>query len=188
MPKTDVVVSSQSVIINYSISELNIESVTNSAGSFYRLSIPGHIPSLVPGQPETPVFCRLISIPEGSGLRVKITDIRSTKIKPSGKKIEGLLFPAQESETKEEQQKQQVFKIDKAVYASKGLIASDTVRIEPLGTVRNKKISNLYIMPVRYNPYSNSIEVITSMRIEITFSNSVIMAAKSLSAESPSIQ
>ena len=180
LQKTDVTVTGQSIIINYSISELNVESVTNNAGSFYRISIPGHIQSTDPGKPELPVFSRLISIPEGSGFRIKISDVKSAKVNPSGKDITGLLIPAQESETKEVQQIKPEFKFDKTVYAARGFIPADTVKIEPLGIARNNKLANLYISPVRYNPHSNSIEVITSMRIEITFSNSVNNTSKSL--------
>ena len=182
--KSDVIAGNQSIIINYSISELNVENLTNSAGSFYRISIPGHIPSIVPGQPELPVFSRLIAIPEGSRFKIKISEIRSARINPSGKKIEGLLFPAQESETKEVQQTKPDFKIDKRVYATRGFISGDTVRIESLGTVRNNKLANLYISPVRYNPHLNSLEVITSMKIEIIFSNSFNFTSKSLSTPS----
>jgi len=184
LPKSEVLIENNSIIINYSISELNVESLTNTNGSFYRISIPGHIPSSDPGKPELPVFSRLISIPGRSGFRIKISEIKSIKIKPSGKNFEGVLFPSQESETKNEQQTKPAFKFDKKVYAAKGIISSDTVKIEPLGTVRGNKIANLYISPVKYNPASNSLEVITSMRIEITFPNSVTLSAKSLSGQS----
>ena len=184
LQETDVISGSQSFTINYSISELNVETLVNNTGSFYRISIPGHIPSAVPGKPELPVFSRLISIPEGSGFRIRISDVRSSSINPSGKKIEGLLFPAQESETKGIQQTKPEFKFDKTSYASRGLISSDTVRIEMLGTVRNNRLANLYIYPVRYNPHSNRLEVITSMKIEITFSNSDNIISKSLSTQS----
>jgi hypothetical protein len=183
LQKTDVINEGQSITINYSISEINIESLSNDAGSFYRISIPGHIPSANPGKPELPVFCRLISIPGGSGYKVKISDVRTSKISPASKKITGLLFPAQESETKENQQAKPVFKIDKSAYATRGIISSDTVKIEPLGTVRNNKLANLYVSPVRYNPLSNSLEIITSMRIEIIFSDSANVASKSLAAQ-----
>ena len=184
LQQNNVVTDNQSIIINYSISELNVETFVNNSGSFYRISIPGHIPSTVPGKPELPVFSRLISIPEGSGFRIKISDVRSSTINPSGKKIAGLLFPAQESETKNTQQSKPGFKFDKTTYASRGLIPSDTVSIEMLGTVRNIKLANLYISPVRYNPHSNRLEVITSMKIEITFTNSGSIIPKSLSEQS----
>jgi hypothetical protein len=182
--KSEVTTSDQTIIINYSISEINIESLTNSSGSFYRAVIPGHIPSSVPGKPEVPVFSRLIAVPEGSGFKVKISEVRFTRIKPSSKKIKGFLFPAQESETKGFQQNRTRFAIDKSSYASRDILLSDTVRIESLGILRNNKLANLYITPVRYNPHTNTMEVITSMKIEITFSQSANIVSKSLSGQS----
>jgi hypothetical protein len=184
MQKSDVKFENQTLIINYSISEIDIESITNSTGSFYRASIPGHIPSSVPGKPEVPVFSRLITVPEGCKFKVKISEVRSTRIIPSARKIKGLLIPAQESETKGYQQNITRFAIDKKIYASRGIISSDTVRIESLGMLRNNKLANLYITPVRYNPRANSMEVITSMKIEISFSNSANFESKSLSVPS----
>ena len=185
MQKNDVTINNQSVTINYSISEINLENITNEDGTYFRVSIPGHIASTSPGEPELPVLSRLISIPEGSEYKIKIYDIKSTRINPSGKKIKGLLYPSQESQTKAVQQSKPRFIIDKAIYASRGLVSTDTVRIESLGTLRTNKLANLYISPVRYNPHSNTLEVITSMRIEITFSNSVVVSAKSIASQSP---
>jgi hypothetical protein len=184
LPENDAITGDQSFIINYSISELNIENIINDNGIYYRISIPGHSRTVTPGKPELPVYSRLITIPEGSEYKIKISEVRSTKINPSGKKIEGILVPAQEGETKEGQQKKPEFLIDKTVYASRGIISSDTVRIEPLGTLRNKKLANLFVFPVLYNPHSNNLEVITSMKIEVTFSYPGITESKSLLSES----
>ncbi len=182
MQKNDVQINDRSISINYSIPEINVGNITNASGTFYRISIPGHIPSAGPGKPEVPVFCRLITIPLGSQPEIRISAIKSVRINPAGKKIKGLLFPAQESEMKEVQQKQ-VFKYDKTVYANRGLIPSDTVRIEYLGTVRNNRLANLYISPVRYNPRSNTLEVIESMKIEITFSEPAGATSKTLATQ-----
>jgi hypothetical protein len=127
-----------------------------------------------------PVYSQLISIPEGSEYKVKITEVRTSRINPSGKKIEGILYPSQEGETKEAEQKTHRFLIDKTEYAKRGIIKSDTVRIEPLGKVRNVNLANLIIYPVRYNPRSNIIEVITSMKIEVSFANKSGTVSKSL--------
>ncbi len=176
----------QSITINYSISEVNIGSITNEHGSFYRISIPGHTNTTLPGKPELPVFSRLIAIPEGVKYVVKISDVISTKINPSGKKIKGILYPAQEGQTKGIQQDQTRFKMDKADYSSRDLISSDTVKIENLGKVRKSNLANLMISPVRYNPRSNVVEVITSMKVEITFSSSNEFESKSLLSSSSS--
>ncbi len=170
----------QSVVINYSVPELNVENFSNENGTFYRVSIPGHIPTAITGEPELPVFARLITIPAGAGYIVKISDVKSTKIKPSGKNIKGILFPVQEGETKSLLQQKNHFSMNKTVYSINDFIASDTVKIEPLGKVRNSNLANLIISPVRYNPHSNILEVITSMKIEISFSYTSSSIAKSI--------
>jgi hypothetical protein len=184
LQKADVQIENQTITINYSISDISVENLTNSNGSFYRVSIPGHINSTEPGKPEVPVFSRLISLPPGSSYKIKISEVRKTKINPSSKKIEGLLYPAQEGESKDLQQEKTKFRMDRSVYSSRGQIPSDTVRIEMLGTSRGTELANLYISPVRYNPHSNTIEVFTSMKISVTFSSSIEISNKSLSAQS----
>lgn len=176
LPENEIIPGQNSVIVNYSVPELNVESLVNNNGTFYRLSIPGHISSADVGKPEVPVFSRLISIPAGSGFTIKITGIKSTRITPSSKKIQGILYPVQEGEIKSDQQINPEFNIDKKTYSGKELIPSDTVRIERLGTARSNKLANLYIYPVRYNPRSNYLEVITSMTIEITCLNPVTVS------------
>jgi hypothetical protein len=184
LQKNIVVSDDHSITLNYSLSEIDLENLKNDNGTFYRLAIPGHVSTSDVGKPELPVLSRLISVPGGYAFKVRITNVRSEKIRPSNKRIEGALFPAQEGETKEPQLKKPDFKIDKAAYASREFLKSDTVRIEPLGTVRGKNLANVYISPVRYNPHSNILNVITSMRIEITFYGSGQGDTKALFPES----
>jgi hypothetical protein len=179
-----VIAADHSLIINYSISELNIVNSTDENGTFYRIAIPGHTPSSDVGKPEFPMLCRLIRIPENCTYKVTITDVRTSKIRPSGKKIKGILFPVQEGETKGLQKKKTVFTINKSIYSTRGFLKTDTVRIEPLGTVRHKNLANLLISPVRYNPHSNTLEVITSMKIEISFNKTGSKYQKALFPES----
>jgi hypothetical protein len=173
-----------SILINYSASELCLENITNDNGTYYKVTIPGHIPASVPGKPELPVLSRMISVPEGCSYRISITDIKTSRIKPSREKIEGMLFPAQEGETKEPQKQKPLFRIDKSLYASRDFIKSDTVWIELIGKVRKVNLAAVYISPVIYNPGSNILEVITSMKIKITFIP-VEEASKTLFPESP---
>ena len=179
----DAISGNQSLTINYSVSELEVEDISTEHGIFYKVSIPGHIFTTSPGKPQLPVLSRLITIPEGSEYSISITEIKSKVIKPSGKNINGILFPAQEGEVKDQIQKKPDFRFDKAVYSSKKIIPLDTVKIEPLGSLRNKRLANLYVSPVRYNPQSNSLEVITSMKIVVNFTNAGTIT-KSLFSES----
>lgn len=181
---SNIVSDNQSITINYSLSELNVESISNDEGSFYRVSIPGHTPSTDPGKPELPVLNRLIIVPEGSTCSIRITNIKSSKIKPSRQSFRGILIPSQVGETKEIQKEKEGFVIDKKIYSTRGVITRDTVTIEPLGKFRDKLLSNLIISPVRYNPRSNNLEVITNMTIEIRFDKSLNVSSKSTYNES----
>jgi hypothetical protein len=183
LQKNDVTNGNQSLIINYSISEFSIDNIVNDHGSFYRISIPGHTPTSIAGKPELPVYSRLITIPDGAECKVKVSEVTSTRINPSKEKITGILFPRQESETKTVQQNKPAFLKDKVVYSTRGIINSDTVTIESIGTVRNKRLASVHIFPIRYNPKSNVLEVITSMKIEITFTYSDKISSKSLLPE-----
>jgi hypothetical protein len=157
-----------SIVINYSVPELNLSSINTSGGRFFRAAIPGHVSTLEPGKPELPVFSRLIEIPEGYSYRVKITDVKSSELRPSAKKIRGVLYPAQEPQTKDSLRRRQ-FSIDKKIYAGRSYIKSDTVTIENIGIVRHRKLATLFISPLRYNPHTNKLSVITSMKIEVLF-------------------
>jgi hypothetical protein len=184
LQKSDVLATKESLIINYSISEINIENILIGQDTYYRITIPGHASTSVPGKPELPVFTRLISIPDGSDWKIKISDVRTAKINPSEGKIKGILFPSQPSEMKALQQRRPEFLIDKQIYTTRGIISSDTVLIESLGITRGKKLANIFVSPVRYNPRSNLLEVITSMKIVITFSISNSNVLKSQVSES----
>jgi hypothetical protein len=178
------VISDHSIIINYSISELNIESLNNEHGSWYRIAVPGHTPVATTGKPELPVLSRIITIPLDGRYTIKITDVSSSTVKPSGKGIRGLLFPVQEGMTKAEQQRRPDFTIDRNLYASRSLIGADTVTIEMLGKLRGRQLANVVVSPVRYDPRTNQLEIITSMKIEVSFPQAPVSAVKSISSES----
>jgi len=167
-PSELITTQGNSMFINYCVSELNIEEVENESGLFYRINIPGHTPTYDVGEPEVPVFSRMIIIPDGADVRIKISEVKSVRLHPSSQNIRGILYPSQENESKSLIQRVKEFKINSELYNSKQLIPLDTVKIESIGRLRDNPISNIAIYPVRYNPNTNSIEVITSMKIEIT--------------------
>jgi hypothetical protein len=183
--KSNFVVQNQCLTIDYSLDELNIENITNSNGTFYRLSVPGHSATSIAGRPELPVFSKLIILPENSTPEITISEVRTTKVNPAVNNLKGILYPSQESSVKQEESKKTEFAIDRKLYRTKGLIHSDTVTITRLGKVRGKQLANLTISPVRYNPGENTLEVITSMKIDITYKGISINSLKELKVESP---
>lgn len=164
-----VIAENRKITINYSISELYLSNLKNEHGDFFTLSIPGHSKSSDPGKPELPVWNQLIEIPSGDGIHYRISDVKSETINPSKDKIRGILFPKQADLTKNQDRLRTGFIIDREIYGRKGIISNDTVSVEFLGIIRNKSLAALHVFPIRYNPYLNEIEVITSMKIEVFF-------------------
>jgi hypothetical protein len=182
LQKGTLISNDESFVVNYSVSELDIEGLTNESGDFYKITIPGHNTSSESGKPEVPVLSRLISIPENSNIKIIISDILTEKVVPYKNSFKGMLYPRQPGTTKNTQIQKPVFVMDKATYAKRGILSSDTVKVESIGKVRNRQLANLLIFPVRYNPSSNEMDVITSMRIEVIFSSgkgSLLSAAPS---------
>ncbi len=56
LQKTGIASSGNSLIINYSISELDAASFIDENGKWFRIGIPGHIPVSDIGKPELPVL------------------------------------------------------------------------------------------------------------------------------------
>ena len=110
------------IIIDYSLPELYVNNLTDRNGSFYRLAAPGHSLSSDPGKPELPVFSRLITIPEGASVHVKISGVKSQKITPSRNNIQGILYPAQPGETKQQEGRKPEFAFDRKVYSARKTI------------------------------------------------------------------
>ena len=182
--ETNVITGDYSFIINYRLSELTIDNLINEYGKFYRVAVPGHSLTSEPGKPELPVLSRLISIPEGSTYKIRISEVKSSRINPSINALEGILFPSQYGETKQKDTQKQKFVIDRELYSRRDIVKTDTVKIESIGKIRGRNLSNLVISPVMYNPGSNFLEVITSMKIEITFSDDIRNYSKSSASES----
>ncbi|HLN21904.1 MAG TPA: C25 family cysteine peptidase [Bacteroidales bacterium] len=166
-----------SLTIYYSVPRLTLQSVKNENGTFYRIAIPEHIQSTEAGMPELPVFSKLLSVPENSKITIRISEVKSSGLNP-GRKMAGLLYPAQESEIKAVQDDRKIFRMDKATYKKRTLLESDTVNIVYEGISRNRTLANIYIRPVRYNPGKNTIEVITSMKIDVAFTGNAPKTVK----------
>lgn len=173
-PETDFALKEDgSLVFNYRLSELTFRPEKNEYGDFYRITAPGHITTSEPGKPELPVLSRMLGLPDNPAYTIRISEVKSERIRPSARNIRGILYPAQESQAKKIQVQKAPFRIDRGTYAMKGLIAGDTARIEILGKARDANLGNLVISPVHYNPKSNTLEVITSMKIEVIFDEPV---------------
>lgn len=167
--KTSVEVSDNNISIDYSIDSIELHFLNNDFGGFFRIFIPEHIHTVTPGEPELPVYNNLIVVPNGGNYKIKISEVVSESVTLSEHSINSLLYPAQEGETKNPENESPAFVIDKELYGTDQFFGIDTVLVSSIGVSRGNKLATLTISPIKYNPQKNILEIITSMKIDISF-------------------
>ncbi|MBO7523028.1 MAG: hypothetical protein J6T30_04170, partial [Bacteroidales bacterium] len=158
------------ISILYSIQQLSFRHITSDNGEYVKISVPNHISTTTPGEPELPIYSSLIVIPDDGNYSINISDIRYEEFLLDEYGITYPIYPSQEETTKSSIQSSENIYINKTSYLSDGFLEHDTVAIDIVGKVRGTTMATMTISPIFYNPKRNSLCVITNMDIEISFS------------------
>ncbi|MFN8240960.1 MAG: C25 family cysteine peptidase [Bacteroidales bacterium] len=170
---------SNKITITYCLPEFSVSAVNEAGMDFFSIVIPGHTFSTDPGKPQFPVLSRLIRIPEDENYTIRISEIKTTRITASRQQIRGQYYPRQPDQVKNNDRQKQGFAYDRDYYSKRGFAGPDTARIEKIGSLSGIKLATLEISPVRYDPVRNVVEIITRMKIEISFKSSLTKSVTS---------
>ncbi|MCF8221858.1 MAG: T9SS type A sorting domain-containing protein [Bacteroidales bacterium] len=170
--------------VNYLSTIPGIKKIKDHENRFVSLSIPGHIHSSETGKPQLPVLTRLIDFDRAEGASIRISKVSTRRIYLGDNGKFARIFPAQPGQTKSTLQQDQPLVLDKDVYSSKQAYYRDTVKISGVGIMRGKKIGRLEISPVIYYPSENYIDVIVSMKIDISYNPARFKSASTNKADS----
>jgi hypothetical protein len=156
--------------IDYHQEDPHFLKINDPSGLYLRLTLPGHHQTRETGKPELPVLSRLIEVPDGMDLFVTVSDVVSERIRFADLGAPGAeLFPAQPARTKNETWQDKVTVKDLKVYENKGLLMHDTVTVKHEGIFRGRRIANVAVYPAFYNPSGRYVELITSMKVSISY-------------------
>ncbi len=146
-------------------------SVNTKKGKFDEISITGASYIGKPGMPKLPAYTKLIEVPEGAEivLKVKSFDSREYKLEAFG--IENPIMPVQPSIRKDQDPEKLKFHYLKDAYTSKNFTDYEIVSADPIGSMRGIRIAKLSIAPVNYNPDKGTIKVYNNIEIEVSFKN-----------------
>lgn len=156
-------------LIPYRNERHHLHSVTDPSGNYFRVFIPGHHHTSVSGQPEMPVYSRLMEVPADMTVEVTVKGVKSKRIRFSDHapgKAE--LFPVQPARTKNQKQDEKVAVKDNRIYKTDGIIDHDTVTVSYEGIFRGKKLVNIAVNPAFYNPSAGYVDLITAMDLHIS--------------------
>lgn len=151
---------------------LSLDKINTEKGLFFKLFMGDDFGKTQKiGLPELPVYYRLIEIPYGADAEIEYSNV--VKEKYSLSKYGDLkLIPVQKSLSKSETE--QPFIINEKVYSTDKYIGNDLVIIEQLGYMGAVRLARLAISPIKYNPVTNTIEVIKSFDVNVKFTNADI--------------
>jgi hypothetical protein len=155
----------------YKAPAISFMNSNDPSGKYFHISLPGHHYTSAPGEPQMPVMVKVVKVPSDSYVTAKISAIQSSTIVLSERGMAGrMVYPAQPESTKNEIPDETVKIIDKKTYSLKKIIDHDTVSVSLIGRYRGSDIYQIALYPAFYNPHKGTIDLITSMKVDVAYS------------------
>lgn len=148
------------------VAKLTATVVDTPKGKFAQLTIPAFQATNVAGAPQLPRMNRLIEVPMGAELQVRVLSHETQEYSLRDAGIMYPIMPCQPSHPKDGSVVP--FAYDSSAYAQKGYSRTDLVKVVDLGMLRNFRLALLEVAPVAYDPATERIEVYNNIQIELS--------------------
>ena len=152
-----------------SISNISTTIVKSEDRDFIKLNIPSYSSNSSIGDAEIPVLQKLIRVPLGSDIVIKIINSEEEIINLSDFGYNIPIFPNQPSVSKSAVDFP--FFINDEYYDINQFLGNEVVETRILGKMRGQQLARIYISPIKYNPFTNQLKIITKMEVKIIFKN-----------------
>jgi hypothetical protein len=150
------------------VNQVHFLKIKHKHDFYYLAQIPGFAKGLKIGNPQLPVYRKLIEIPDGASWEIKVKKMHFRIYNLRDYSISYPLFPAQEPVEKVERPNI-VFRKNDDVYKKDAFYSERLFHIEALGEMRGRHIGRLSIAPVEYNPVKNQLKIYDELELEIVF-------------------
>lgn len=136
-----------------------------AAGASYTLvSYKGSTPSTEVGRPNLPIISEFVEIPLCADVKVTVTDIQVQTLKS----VEHPLMPVQPAPSKSDKGPLP-FTLDSATYSANVFYGHEMAWVEKMGVARDRNVAILRISPLSYNPVTGELQLVTSMKVTLTY-------------------
>ncbi|MCD4818882.1 MAG: T9SS type A sorting domain-containing protein [Candidatus Cloacimonetes bacterium] len=160
--------------LSFSFEGINHINVETKNGVFSELIISQAYSTGNLGEPKLPAIKKLIEIPYGAEVSVRVVNYDVNEFKLSDNGILNPLIPVQPSLRKDVDASTVKFEYNEKAYSANQFTRSKIAQVNVLGQMRGMRIARLEISPVEYNPVSGVIRVYNNIDIEIEFTGSDI--------------
>lgn len=156
------------ITISNSFNSFHVFDVVTTEGTFSELTAEKYTYAQEQGLPKLPVMRKLISIPIGATLDVRIvsSDVKEYKLSDLG--INHKLMPTQPPVPKNNAAVAD-FVINSKAYSEDKFLGGEIASAEVIGILRDTRIARVEIAPVKYNPVTGIIRVYENLVIEVRF-------------------
>jgi len=161
----------QKLGLNFSYNGLNAFEVETERGHFNEILIPGAYTTGELGMPKLPASKKLIEIPFGAEVSIKVTYFTVSEYQLSDYGIAQPIMPVQPSMRKDQDASEVPFEFNQEIYQKDFFIEPELASVEILGVMRGYRIARVTVAPVSYNPAKGIIRVYNDVELEISFSN-----------------
>ena len=155
---------------NFSFSSLNAEKIETTRGELSEIHIDGAYHNGNVGEPQLPMFTRLIAIPTGATPIVTVGAHSETEYTLSDYGI-GTVAAMQAPIRKDVDPNTVEYAFSEAAYARDSYNDDPIAMVEVLGTMRGITLGRLIVQPVRYNPVAGTVKVFNDIEVNVDFEN-----------------
>lgn len=163
------IVSPGKFSIKESISSIDLIVKESKQGEFVQLQVEGMQKTYNAGNPDLPVYGKLIEIPNNSKVKLNVLSFDEKEIQLGNYGINTKIIPAQESVSKSDDPEKIPFRLNKEVYSNNNFFKNEFVQFEDYGYLRDKHLGFIQISPFEYNPVSNTLKIRFNFEIEVKF-------------------
>ena len=155
---------------SFSFSGIDASNVQTTRGELSEIHIEGTYPNGNVGEPQLPMFTKLIAIPTGATPVVTVGAHTETEYALSDYGI-GTVSAMQAPIRKSVEPSTVEYAFNEAAYARNSYNDDPIAMVEVLGTMRGITLGRLIVQPVRYNPVAGKVKVFNNIEVSVDFQN-----------------
>jgi len=157
--------NNQQVSFTVGVSGFYADPKTEGGIAYQRLAIPNCGVAGTTGEPEIPVIGKSIAVPVCSSISYSVTVTASQTLQ--GYRV----YPVPTLQPDSAGMLQEVFTLNPSAYLQNSFTPNARYVIAETGALREQHYVTLEINPIRFNPATGQLEVVTQMEITLVFNN-----------------
>ncbi len=151
------------------VKKIDVTEIETPKGMFTQLDIPGFHHSKGIGAPSLPVMNKLVEVPFGAELSIKVIDSEVKEYTFAELGINHPVAPRQPSHPKDGTIVP--FAYEEGAYMHKAYQQEELAQVEDLGIMRHIRLALVKIAPVAYNPVAQTLKVYSNVTVELSLKN-----------------